>query len=174
MASDESGASRRTGPNEVVRFMRLAGPPRLVRSRALLEFPAVVAAVALGLGAVYLGASMGCAAAVACYLRDGLCIQACVNPIPELPGLLVIGVVVGILPAIGATVLLLVQPSTSQGRRGRVTPLLATLLLAIPGFALVFSLGGIVLGLLSLPIAAAFLIAMNVAILPEWRAAFLA
>ena len=66
------------------------------------------------------------------------------------------------------------EVAAEGGRRRRVTPLLATLLLAIPGFALVFSLGGIVLGLLSLPVAAAILIAMNVAILPEWRAAFFA
>ena len=174
-ANEESGASRTIGPNEFGRFMRLTGPRSLVRTRALLEFPAVVAAVALGLGAVYVGTSMGCAAAVSCYLRDGACFFVCANPVAELPRLLVLGVLIGVLPALGATILLLVQDVVEGGSRWRrVAPVLGALLLAIPGLALVFSIDGIVLGLLSLPIAAAFLIAMNVAILPEWRAAFLA
>jgi len=87
---------------------------------------------------------MGCAAAVSCYLRDGACFFVCANPVAELPRLLVLGVLIGVLPALGATILLLVQDVVEGGSRWRrVAPVLGALLLAIPGLALVFSIDGI-------------------------------
>lgn len=147
---------------------------RIVRARALAEFPTTVGAVALALPLPYLGFAVayGCAARFACYLGDGLCTFDCADPITQVPFFLIIGALVGLLPAGVATTLLLVRPWQPTERRiVRVGVPIACLAAAVPAFALVFNSWGLLLGVLSLPLAAGLLVAFNLAVSPEWRAA---
>ena len=134
-----------------------------VRVRILLAAIAVELSYAFGLPLAYVAGSGGCGAYLSCFLRDGLCFFACVNPWTQFPGFFIVGLLIGTPAAV------LTGALAYATRTARTIPLpiaLPSLFLALPLAVPIFDVSGIVVALLAVPIASAILV---VAAVPELR-----